>query len=239
MRELVSATGPVSPRADRFAGEAVKLQGVIAALQETSVAPSVRRAAQDLSLGFIAPVADGRDADLAARQDRVMATVRQSVEAQSAALAAAADEILAEPRVPSRRFVPLSSAEAVLRYADDFVPSWAGAISIDLLPAVLVLVLMVVHSAMRREASALAPAETVTAAEMMRSVAIYREMERLRRSEAPLAPSGAIEPRRDDARVPPEAPVSDPSASAPAPSGPTAAPLDPAPGTVTPIRRDG
>ena len=43
--------------------------------------------------------------------------------------------------------MPLTSAEAVLRYAGDFIPSWAGAISIDLLPAVLVGIMAVVHGA--------------------------------------------------------------------------------------------
>ena len=62
MRELVSAPGAVEPRADQFAAEVVQLTAVIAALQETSVAPSVKRAAADLSLGFIAPVADGGNA---------------------------------------------------------------------------------------------------------------------------------------------------------------------------------
>jgi hypothetical protein len=178
MRGLVSAPGPVQPRADSFGEEAVALAGVIAGLQETSVAPSVRRAAEDLSLGFIAPIADGQDADLAARQDRVMATVQASVEAQSKALAAAADAILTEPKVQSRRFVPLSSAEAVIRYAGDFTPSWAGAISIDLLPAVLVFILAVAHRAMRRDADALEAADTITAAEMMRAVEIWEQMKR-------------------------------------------------------------
>lgn len=177
MRELVSAPGAIGPRADAFAAEVVQLTAVIAALQETGVAPSVKRAAQDLSLGFIAPVADGGNAGLVIRQDQVMQTVRDSVAAQSAALAAAADEILAEPRVEPRRFVPLSAAEAVIRYWSDFIPSWAGAISIDLLPVVLVLVLMVVHDAMRREASSMEEAETMTAAEMLRAVDIYRQLQ--------------------------------------------------------------
>jgi len=176
MRELVSAPGAIAPRADSFAEQAVALSGVIAALQETSIAPSVKRAAQDLSVGFIAPVADGGSADLVERQDTVMTTVRAAVEAQSAALTQAADEILAEPKVESRRFVPLSSAEAVIRYAGDFVPSWAGAISIDLLPAVLVFVLAIAHRSMRREAGEIDAAEMITAAEMMRSVDIYRRM---------------------------------------------------------------
>ena len=38
-----------------------------------------------------------------------------------------------------------------MRYAGDFIPSWAGAISIDLMPAVLVLILCVVHADIRRE----------------------------------------------------------------------------------------
>ncbi len=198
MRELVSATGSVQPRADQFSAEAVQLSGVIAALQETSVAPSVKRAAEDLSLGFIAPVADGRSADLVSRQDQVMETVRASVAAQSTALSQAADSILAEPRVPTRRFVPLSSAEAVLRYYTDFIPSWAGAISIDLLPFVMVLVLMVVHDAMRRESDVLEDAETITAADMLRAVAIYREMNAEEQAPRSPDPEPEAEPKPEE-----------------------------------------
>jgi hypothetical protein len=177
MRELVSTPGQVEPRADAFQTEAVQLSAIIAALQQTDVAASVKRASADLSAGFIAPIADGRSADLANRQDRVMETVRASVAAQSAALSAAADEILLTPQVEQRRYTPLSSAESVLRYWQDFIPSWAGAISIDLLPVVLVLVLMIVHDAMRRETSSLEEAETITAADMLRAMALYRRME--------------------------------------------------------------
>ncbi len=126
MRALVSGEGAVQPRADKFAAEAVALAGVIASLQETSIASSVSRAADDLSLGFIAPVADGGTQDLADRQDEVMQSVMGAVQAQSVALKTAADKILAEPQVQPRRFVPLSSAEAVLLYARDFLPSWAA-----------------------------------------------------------------------------------------------------------------
>lgn len=178
MRELVSTAGTIEPRADAFAAEVVGLNAVISALQETGVAPSVKRAAHDLSLGFIAPVADGGSAALVSRQDAVMENVRNSVAAQSAALSQAADEILAEAKVEPRRFVPLSSAEAVLRYWSDFIPSWAGAISIDLLPVVLVLVLMIVNDAMRKESQSATEADTMTAAEMLRAMSLYRQMTR-------------------------------------------------------------
>src|SRR5690606_26625643 len=177
MRELVSTPGQIEPRADAFQTEAVQLSAIIAALQQTDVAASVKRASADLSAGFIAPIADGQSADLANRQDRVMETVRASVAAQSAALTAAADEILATPAVEPRRYVPLSSAEAVIRYWSDFIRSWAGAISIVLLPVVLVLVLMIVHDAMHRETETLDADDTITAAEMLRALELYRFMD--------------------------------------------------------------
>ena len=170
MRGLVSGSGPVQPRADAFADEAVALAGVIASLEQTSIAPSVVRAAADLSVGFIAPVAGGTTADLAGRQNQIMETIRASVAAQSEALAAAATEIMPHPRVAERRFVPLSSAEAVILYAGSFLPSWAGAISIDLLPGVLVAMLAVVHAAMRRDEEELSDADRVTAGDMLRAL---------------------------------------------------------------------
>jgi hypothetical protein len=174
MRTLVSAPGAVAPRADQFSSEVVALTGVITSLGQTSIAPSIRRAADDLSLGFIAPVADGGDADLVNRQDRVMETVRASVATQSKVLSEAADEILARAPVAERRFVPLSSAEAVLRYATDFIPAWAGAISIDLLPGVLVFILAAVHSAIRKQEEKLPFAERITAAELLQALEVQR-----------------------------------------------------------------
>jgi hypothetical protein len=176
MRTLVSAPGAVAPRADQFSSEVVALTGVITSLNQTSIAPSIRRAADDLSLGFIAPVADGQAADLASRQDQVMETIRASVTAQSKVLSEAADEILARPPVAERRFVPLSSAEAVLRYASDFIPAWAGAISIDLLPAVLVFILATVHGAIRRQEEKLPFSHRITAAELLEALQVQRAL---------------------------------------------------------------
>lgn len=176
MRRLVSAPGAIAPRSDAFAEQAVMLAGVISSLEQTSVAPSVSRAAADLSVGFIAPIADGADPNLAGRQDIVMNTIRQSVGAQSQALSDAAAEILAQPRVAERRYVPLTAAEAVLRYAGDFIPSWAGAISIDLLPAVLVGILCVVHSAARRGEDLMENADRISAADMMRSIELHQAL---------------------------------------------------------------
>ncbi|SON57045.1 hypothetical protein HDIA_3504 [Hartmannibacter diazotrophicus] len=176
MRELVSGQGPIKARSDAFAAEALKLVGTIAALEQTSMAPAVKRAADDLASGFIAPAADGRTADLAGRQTEVVGSVEKAVSVQAGALAKAADAIASEPAVEPARFQPLSTAEAVLRYAGDFLPSWAGAISIDLLPAVLVLILCVVEAAIRREGRQ-EIAETMSAADLIAAMRLLREVD--------------------------------------------------------------
>ncbi|WP_424593722.1 hypothetical protein [Bradyrhizobium sp.] len=182
MRELISERGPIAARSDAFAAESLALMGVIANLQQTSVAAAVKRAAASLSSGFIAPAAGGRNSDLADRQIAVVGKVESSIAVQAASLAAAADKILATPRVEPARFQTLSSAEAVLRYAGDFIPSWAGAISIDLMPAVLVLILCVVHAAIRREGLPAVNASDMTASQMVAALRMAREVEDARRS---------------------------------------------------------
>jgi hypothetical protein len=193
----------------------------------------VKRASADLAAGFIAPVADGSSTDLVSRQDTVMGTVRESVAAQSSQLSAAADEILKQPKVEPSRFVPLSSAEAVLRYWSDFIPSWAGAISIDLLPVVLVLVLMIVHDAMRRETGTIEEAETVTAAELLRSLDLYRQLTGKSVAEPGAAPAetrpAAGEPAPTTvvvAEAAPPAVVVEPAPSVAAGTDATVTPLD-------------
>ncbi|WP_224407624.1 hypothetical protein [Afifella sp. IM 167] len=230
MRRLVSASGPIDPRADSFAEEAVSLAGVVASLQQTSIAPAVKRAAEDLSMSFIAPVADGADADLRQRQDLVVGNVAEAVKAQSAALSAAADDILAREPVRPARFVPLSTPEAVLRYARDFLPSWAGAISIDLMPAVLVLILVAVHGAIRHHEDPDIDENAMTAGDMLAAMRLYermREADPVRRAE--VAREAGAEP---DA---PETPAEEQRPPEPHPNEP----LRSEPRNITPLTPKG
>ncbi len=223
MRALVSAQGPVASRADAFGEEAVALAGVITSLQQTSVAPAVRRAADDLASSFIAPVADGGSEDLRTRQETVVGSVAAAVSAQSKQLAQAADQILATEPVRVERFVPISRPDAVLRYAADFLPSWAGAISIDLLPAVLVLILVAVHGAIRRDEGPEVADNTMTAADMMQAMRLYEQMRREELATERLART---------------APAAEPAPPAPAERDPATAPSPPAPPIVAAERTD-
>ncbi|MBA4782007.1 MAG: hypothetical protein H2045_02135 [Rhizobiales bacterium] len=176
MRKIVSSFGPIEDRSIAFAEEAVALAGVITALEQTSIAPSVKRAADDLASTFVAPEADGGtsgNAELATRQRAVVSRVEKAIAAQSVALSKAADEILARETLQPLRFKPLSSAEAVLLYAKDFLPSWAGAISIDLLPGVLILILTGVQASIRREEGHDLEENQMTVGEMSRALRLY------------------------------------------------------------------
>jgi hypothetical protein len=177
MRELVSSRDPIGPRSDAFGTEATALLGVIASLQQTSIASAVKRTADNLSEGFIAPAAGGQTAELADRQTAVVSRVQEAVAAQSKALSAAADRILNDKPAEPSRFVPLSSAMAILRYAGDFIPSWAGAISIDLMPAVLVIILCVAHANIRREGSPAGTLASMTTSELITAIRLAREVE--------------------------------------------------------------
>ncbi len=96
---------------------------------------------------------------------------------QSQALASAANAILDRPRVETVRFTPLSAPDAVVMYARDFLPSWAGAIAIDLLPAVLVFILCIVQDQIRREEGEEdAEIGDMSAVDMMRAMRIQRRL---------------------------------------------------------------
>ncbi len=146
----------------------------------------------------------GGTADLADRQTAVVGKVESSIATQAQSLADAADKILAMPHVEPARFQTLSPAEAVLRYASDFIPSWAGAISIDLMPAVLVLILCVVHAAIRREGTPVVSASTITAGELVAALQIAREVADARRGveEAKPAPKPEPEPKLEPEPAP-------------------------------------
>ncbi|SDX82644.1 hypothetical protein SAMN04488238_1277 [Roseicitreum antarcticum] len=72
---------------------------------------------------------------------------------------------------------PISSADAVIRYAGNFVPSWAGAIAIDLLPGILVFMLAVTQAAIRNGRDGLSIEETLTLADLKAAINAMKDVE--------------------------------------------------------------
>ncbi|WP_444666675.1 hypothetical protein [Cereibacter changlensis] len=177
MRTLTASSGDVEQRSVEFAEESVRLAGLIAQLRQLSVAPLVARAAQDLSASVVLPELDGSTAVIRSGQQSTIDSVLTLLGRRAETLEQAANDVIAMPTPDDITYTPISTADAVLRYAGDFIPSWAGAIAIDLLPAVLVLIMMVSQSAIRADRGTTAPEETMTLGEIRAALAALREMD--------------------------------------------------------------
>ncbi|MGJ8544902.1 MAG: hypothetical protein ACSHWZ_05615 [Sulfitobacter sp.] len=212
MRALTVEPGPVEARSVEFSEQAVRLAGLIAQLRQLSVAPLVERAAQDLSASVVLPEL-GNNTALQGAQTATISSVLEVLAQRAATLEGAAQAVLAMPPPRETTYTPISSADAVILYAGNFIPSWAGAIAIDLLPAVLVFILAVTHGAIRTGREGAAVEDTLTIAELRAALAAMREME----SHLPEAVSTAPAP----APTPAPAPIPEPS---PAPAQTKAAP---------------
>ena len=82
----------------------------------------------------------------------------------------------------------------MIRYAGNFLPSWAGAIAIDLLPAVLVFILMITQAAIRSGRDGVPIENTMTLAELRAALAAVRDVE-LAMERHDTRPDGRVEPR--------------------------------------------
>lgn len=177
MRELTAAAGPVGERSVIFAEESVRLAGLIARLRQLSVAPVVDRAARDLAASVVLPELDGSTDTIRGAQQTTIESVLQLLGQRAESLRTAAQEVMALPAAEETTYQPISSADAVLRYAGDFIPSWAGAIAIDLLPAVLVFMMMVAQSAIREHRATVDPEETMSLRELRNALIALRGIE--------------------------------------------------------------
>ena len=177
MRALTVAPGPVDQRSVAFSEESVRLAGVISILNQYSVAPLVARAAEDLPASVVLPELDGRSASIRDAQSSTIASVLNALDQRSQTLKRAADDILAMEPPLETAYNPITAADAVTKYAGHFVPSWAGAIAIDLLPAVLVFVLAITQAAIRSGRDGTGIEETLTLADLKAAMTAVRDVE--------------------------------------------------------------
>ncbi|WP_088624360.1 hypothetical protein [Oceanicola sp. 22II-s10i] len=177
MRALTVEPGEVEARSVEFSELAVRLAGLIAELRQLSVAPLVQRAARDLSASVVLPELDGSTAGGREAQGATITSVLQVLAQRAETLENAAGEVIAMPPPPETTYTPVSAADAVIMYAGNFIPSWAGAIAIDLLPAVLVLILAITQGAIRASREGVPIEDRMTVAELRAALAAAREVD--------------------------------------------------------------
>lgn len=177
MRGLIAEQGPVKLRSVAFAEQSVRLAGVIATLRQLTVAPLVARAAKDLRASVVLPEVDGATGDVRAAQVSTMAEVLKALDQRARGLGDAAADVMSLPEPVETTYTPISTADAVIRYAGDFVPAWAGAIAIDLLPLVLVFIIATSQAAIRRGRGDLAYERTLSVADLQAALTAMRSLE--------------------------------------------------------------
>ena len=177
MRALTVAPGPVETRSVEFSEESVRLAGIVTRLRQLSVAPLVERAARDLSASVVLPTLDGQSGEAQAAQAATVDSVLTVLGQRADTLRDAAAAVMGQEVPADVTYTPISTADAVIRYAADFVPSWAGAIAIDLLPAVLVLILAVAQGAIRAGRRPAADGSALTVGELRAAMRAVRDME--------------------------------------------------------------
>ncbi|MFQ6553196.1 hypothetical protein AAD018_012740 [Aestuariibius insulae] len=203
MRSLTVGTGAVEERSVEFSEEAVRLAGLITQLRQLSVAPLVARAAADLDASVVLPELDGRTDANRGDQARTIDSVLGVLSTRAESLQAAAEGVMAMEQPEETTYTPISTADAVILYAGNFVPSWAGAIAIDLLPAVLVFILAITQAAIRAGRREQSIEDTLTLTELRAALKAAHDMEAIHDHERPrrqatppaaAAPGANVEP---------------------------------------------
>ncbi len=177
MRALTVEPGPVEVRSVEFSEQAVRLAGLITQMRQLSVAPLVERAAQDLAASVVLPELDGQTAEGRSDQAATITSVLEVLAQRAQTLERAAQNVIALQPAADATYTPISSADAVILYARNFVPSWAGAIAIDLLPAVLVFILAITQGAIRGGREGAGVEDTLTLAELRAAMVAIRDVE--------------------------------------------------------------
>lgn len=210
MRALTVAQGSVEDRSVEFSEEAVRLAGIITQLRQLSVAPLVSRAAQDLSASVVLPELDASTAENQTTQAATINSVLGVVAQRAETLQSAAQAVLDMPVPTETTYTPISTADAVIRYAGNFIPSWAGAVAIDLLPAVLVFIVATTQSAIRAGRGEARMEDMLTLTELRAALRAARDVEYAMdapRRGNPMMPDREVSPKTEPpADLPAETP---------------------------------
>ena len=177
MQTLKSGDGPVKIRSLKFSEESINLSGVITTLKQVSAAPLVFRAMGDLEK-IIRPTLDGSTEATRETQADVISQTQEKIQTVASTLRDAAKEIMDEEPPNDTAYTSISSADAVIIYASNFYPQWAGAIAIDLLPALLVFMLAITHAAIRDGRKETNIEERMTLSELKVAMAAIKHVEK-------------------------------------------------------------
>lgn len=148
MRQQAARDEPPVLRMRTLAGTADALRATLHELQGKSPAASAARVVRSLSAGVSVQPVSGRSARIVKAQRDALANVEAQIDSTAEAIATLVADLGGpfDPSAGAPVVERIGPVEAVFRYAEQFVPMWAGGIAIDLVPTIIILYLMLVFA---------------------------------------------------------------------------------------------
>lgn len=147
MASLVTAKGAIAERYTAFATEASKVAKIVGTLNDGELASVVSRSVRSLPGGTGLFSSMSSNKSVATAQGDALQRLASDLSGTGDRIAAAAAELGRTASTEPLAFERLAPAKAVVLYADELLPYWAGGLGLDLMPVVLALLLMLLYHA--------------------------------------------------------------------------------------------
>lgn len=147
MGAAITGTGSIEERRAAFTKEAAALAKLISELGSNNLTSVIARSMRSLKGNtglFSTSLKNGR---LAKAQQDALQRINDDIAKTGESIATAAETLGNAKRVEVTAFKRIGLTKAVVIYALDLIPYWAGGIALDLMPVVLILLLMLLSYA--------------------------------------------------------------------------------------------
>ncbi|RCK43666.1 hypothetical protein TH25_21190 [Thalassospira profundimaris] len=148
MEGAITGNDAIETRRSAFSAEAAKVAKIVGELGSGELTDVIARTMRGLEGGtglFSTSISNGR---LAKAQNAALQRISDELAQTGERIAKAADAIGKADRIEVEAFERIGVAKAVVLYAGELLPYWAGGMGLDLMPVVLIMLLMLFAYAM-------------------------------------------------------------------------------------------
>ena len=181
-RTIANQDTSISERLDGVSRQFDKLNLLLSDIDANGLAESVKRTLASLSIGSGDLIQYSKIPQTATRQKDAIASIEKTLTHTASILSSVADDITKLPSPPEITVERISPMQAVLIYADAYVPAWAAGITLDIACLFPLLFLMLAKSGVSDEERARQRVEGMTIGEVLDA---QRSLERTRRLHHP------------------------------------------------------
>jgi len=143
IRKIAFSNKPLPRRMRDIAKESDLLRSALARMDAKNLAESVKRTLEALPREIALQARFSKDAEMARRQREALARVGADVEQSARTLGAFIEKATEGAPAGIRAFEKISAVRAVVTYWENYIPFWAGSISLDIAPLAVVVFMLI------------------------------------------------------------------------------------------------